>query len=95
MQEPSAPPLPYNVPIAQPSNPINNGYTIMHNEQYNNLNTTNDEVLARNLHHQLNNNNIMPNSQPQVIVINDKQNTDADIIKVGCAAALFTFCCMQ
>lgn len=103
MQEPSAPP--YNVPVAYPMNASNQGYTRMNDNQYNNSQvensnsknyTSQDEIIAQNLHYQLNNErNTRTDIPTQVIIINDKQKNDTDIAQIGCAAALLTFCCMQ
>ena len=114
MQEPSAPPPPYHVPVAYPTNATNQGYTRMNDNQYNNSQgenpnfqstnqnsntenpTSQDEIIARNLDYQLNNDrNTRTDIPTQVIIINDKQKNDTDIAKIGCAAALLTFCCMQ
>jgi hypothetical protein len=91
MLDPSAPPYNMNIPVAYPSNQQKNNYNRLNDTQID------DETIAINLHHQLNqtqnNSTQLPQQQPQVIII--KKNDNSEIMKVGCAAALLTFCCMQ
>ena len=86
MKKPSAPPLPLheynNIPLVYPATS-----TIV-NEQINN-----DEIYAKNLDYHLNKTHIT-NPVNQLVII-EKKETSNDIAKIGCAAALLTFCCMQ
>ena len=112
MQEPSAPPYNFPVAYPtnaanqgytrMSDNQYNNSQDENPNFQstypnsYSENNTSQDEMIARNLNYQLNNDrNTRTDIPTQVIIINDKQKNDTDIAKIGCAAALLTFCCMQ
>ena len=109
MQKPSAPPLvnesdvptiypnqtnyTNNIPVIYPiQNYYNQGYTTV-NHKENQI--YHDEIYAKNLHNQINNTITQPPIENRVIVIRKENDNTNNIAKVGCAAALLTFCCMQ
>lgn len=83
MQKPSAPPL--DVPTCYPKN-YNTNY-----QQYVNNNPDNLQFYDVNFN---NNRNFIQQPQPTQIIVVQKKNDD-NLAKVGCAAAILTFCCMQ
>ena len=92
MQKPSAPPLEVLTVY-----PINSNYeynkNYSNNYEYNNNNSNNYEY-SNNFQNNQHNRNLMPFQNSQIVIIEKKNNND-NLAKVGCAAALLTFCCMQ